>query len=261
MLQRHAFRAKRILALALTLFATCSMASAERRSQRFTPAGWPWDTIPHVADGANWKTTIILTNLENRAANYKLDFFTNDGRKMVFEINGHGIKDSFSGVIPKNGMVTLETAGKSATLNQGWAGLDLVSDNVGIMAIFGTTGIPGRPDFEATITGATLVDFSGTIAFDNTNGYNTSIAILNPTLFADSTVPVSIYDQFGVLVKGETITLRAGNKQAFAIADRWPETRGKRGVIHFDGALTGWTGFGLRFNPNGAFTTIPLMDK
>jgi hypothetical protein len=247
-----------------TVFLVASvLASAPKAPRRNVPAGWPWDTIPQIADGGNWKTTIILVNLNPGAeSRYKILFHGDDGSDKPFPLVGLGSRSTVSGVIQPRGSVTFETTAVSATLNQGWAELDLLgTDEVGIMAVFGTQGIPGRPDYEATVIGETGIQYDGIIAFDNSGGFVTSMAVLNPNAFATSTVPVRIYDQVGTLLREETMSLQAGRKVAFATTDRWPETRGKRGTIHFDGSLTSWAVLGLRFHPGGAFTTVAFMDR
>jgi hypothetical protein len=105
------------------------------------------------------------------------------------------------------------------------------------------------------------VDYEGALPFDNTNGYTTSVAILNPSPYSNSSVPIVIVDENGNELKRETLTLQAGRKSAFALPERWPETARKRGAIHFQGAFaTSWTVFGLRFHPSGAFTTVNLLE-
>ena len=50
---------------------------------------------------------------------------------------------------------------------------------------------------------------------------------------------------------------------AFSLADRYPLTVGEVGSVEFDassdGDLGGLAGIGLRFNPNGSFTSVPLI--
>lgn len=147
-------------------------------------------------------------------------------------------------------------------MNQGWAELDILGtdSDVAVMTVFGTSGIPGRPDFEATVPAAAGVDYEGSLPFDNTAGYMTSVAIVNPSQYSESSVPVRILDENGNELRRETITLAAGRKLAFTTAERWPETAGKRGIVRFEGTLCSWAVLGLRFNPGGAFTTVNLLE-
>jgi hypothetical protein len=246
--------------LIIGLLAAISLSAAGR--QRYIAAGWPYQTIPQIADGGYWTTTITMVNVGTAAQNYKLVFRDDDGRPKEFSIARRGTANTFTGTIPAGGSVMLQTNGGGTQPNQGWADLDILGTDpdVAVMAIFGTKGIPGRPDFEATVTGSSGVDYEGSLPFDNTGGYVTSVAILNPGSYSDSSVPIRILDENGVELRRETITLAAGRKQAYAIPERWPETAGKRGAIRFEGSLCSWSVLGLRFNPSGAFTTVNLLE-
>lgn len=250
----------RALALCFSAIVVADADGAD--SKRKIGAGSLYDTVPHMVDGGSWKTTLILVNMDTATRKYKVMFHGDDGAPKQFSFVGRGSASEFSGEIPRGGTITLETSGAGSTVNQGWAELDGLNTDyeVGIMAIFGTTGIAGRPDFEATIPAWTTIQHEGVLPFDNLNGYVTGVAVLNPSGFSTSTVPVTLYDSNGNVLKTDTITLRAGNKVAFNIPERWPETAGKRGSLHFQGNLTSWSVLGLRFHPGGAFTTINLLE-
>ena len=224
-------------------------------------AGSIWDTVLHIVDGANWKTTLIISNLDTATRKYKLLFHGDDGTTKRFSIVGRGSVDTLSGEIPPRGSVTVETSG-AGLLQSGWAELDGLGTDyeIGLTAIFGTFGIAGRPDFEATVPAADTVQYKGVLPFDNTRGFTTSIAVLNASPFGSSSVPVTITNESGALLATETTTLAQGNKVAFATPDRWPQTAGKRGSIIFSGTLTYWAVLGFRFNSGGAFTTLNLLE-
>ena len=243
------------------LLASAVMVSAADSANKVSASSL-YNTLPHVVDGASWKTTIILANLDDATRKYKLIFHGDDGQPRSFDLSGRGSVNVVSGEIPKGAVITLETAGTSTQLNQGWAELDGLGTDykVGMMAIFGTTGIPGRPDFEATVPGSTSIQYDGVLPFDNSRGFVTSVAVLNPSPFADETVPITIYDESGKVLKSDAITLKAGRKIAFALPDRWAETAGKRGSLHFQGSLASWAVLGFRFNPGAAFTTVNLLE-
>jgi hypothetical protein len=226
-------------------------------------AGLIYDTVPHVVDGANWRTTIILVNMDTAPRRYRLKLHGDDGAARQFEFIGRGRNAEFADEIPRGGTVILQTPGAGSSLNSGWAELDFISGDdlkVGMMAIFGTTGIPGRPDFEATVPAWHTIQYDGVLPFDNTSGYTTSIALLNPSQFGDSTVPITIYDEAGNVLKTDSVSLRAGHKTAFALPERWGETAGRRGSIHFQGNLASLSVLGFRFHPGGAFTTVNLLE-
>lgn len=250
----------RLLCAALLL---CSMAAHAEPGKRVRtlPAGWPWDTIPHIADGDSWTTTLILVNLEDTAAKYKLDLFGDDGKVKAFNIVGRGAVSSVSGQIPVRGSITLTTTGTATSLNQGWAALDLLgTDDVGIMAIFRQQAA-GRPAYEATVPASSGIDTDSIVPFDNTGGFVTALALLNPSSFSTTSIPIEILDEAGNRIATDIVRLNAGNKIAFTTADRWPGTAGRRGTIQLADGLYSVAVLGFRFSPTGAFTTLAVMDR
>lgn len=185
-----------------------------------------------------------------------------DGNLRSFPFVGRGSGNTFNGEIPAGGIAVFETPATAGQLSSGWAELDLLGSDseVGIMAVFGTTGIPGRPDFEATVPGGFSLQYDGILPLDNTRGYVTSMAICNPSRFSTSSVPYTIYDENGAVLKRDSISLASGRKIAFATPERWPETAGRRGTIKFRGQLTSWSVLGFRFHPGGTFTTVNVME-
>ena len=236
--------------------------TAYSQKRRNISASGLYDTVPHIVDGASWKTTVTLVNMDTATRKYKIIFHGDDGALKSFVFVGRGSGNTFTGEIPRGGIVVFETSGLSSQLSSGWAELDGLGTDyeVGMSAIFGTTGIPGRPDFEATVPASSGIEYDGILPFDNTRGYVTSAAILNPSRFSAATVPVTIYDEQGNTLRTDTITLQAGRKIAFESNAKWPETSGKRGTIQFQGSFASWSVLGFRFHPGGAFTTVNVME-
>ena len=244
-----------------SLFLFAAILSAAPPTTRTMPSGWPWDVIPHVVDGGSWSTTLILVNISDKSSQYKLDFRGDDGKPLKLELAGRGSLSTISGVLPVQGAITFQTSGTAEALTQGWASLDPdKTDWVALMAIF-RQRVPGRPDYEATVPASTSVDTNSILPFDNTSGYVTSIAILNPIDLFTSVVPIDIFDETGNRIATETLRIPQGNKIAFATSERWPALAGKKGTIQFLDGLYGLSVLGFRFGPTGAFTTLPVMDR
>jgi hypothetical protein len=248
--------------LGLVPMLLCVSSLAYAQKHRNIRAGEIYGTIPHVVDGATWKTTITIVNLDKATRKYKLMLYGDNGSPKSFAFIGRNSASSYSGEIPRGGIAVFETPGTSSQLNSGWAELDGVGTDsaIGISAVFGTTGIPGRPDFEANVPGEFSLQYDGIFPFDNTRGYVTSIALVNPGSFSSVTMPLTIYDENGTVLKTDSVSLASGNKTAFALPDRWRETAGNRGTIHFQGTIDWWCAIGFRFHPAGAFTTVAVME-
>lgn len=237
----------------------CLSQSAKPRA---ISAGSLYDTLPQIADGESWRTSVILVNLEKYSVSWTVKFFGDDGKPKEFTLVGRGKSSVFAGVLPAEGSITLETPGVGALI-QGWAEVSSSGiDDVAAMVVFGTSGIPGRPDYEASVPAVFSIDDDALIPFDNTNGFVTSLAVLNPGTYSDSVIDIKVLDEAGIVVASEKLTLKAGNKLAFRSIDRWSASNGKRGVIVLKGdGLSYLSSFALRFNPGGAFTTVLPMSR
>jgi hypothetical protein len=248
----------RTIAAILLLAGSASGIDPDRKIS----AGWIYDTLPQIADGGYWKTTIILTNLEDRAVSWTVKFFSDDGAPKEFSLRDRGKSTIFSGVLQKDGSVVLETPGLGA-LNQGWAEVSSSSgDDIGSMVIFGTTGVPSQPDYEASVPGVFSLDDDVVIPYDNTSGFVTSLAVLNSSTYADTILNVRVLDENGSVLKSEILTVKLGHKMAFATTDRWVESRNRRGTIAMKSdTLSHASSVAFRFNPRGPFTTIFPMSK
>jgi hypothetical protein len=221
-------------------------------------------TLPHIVEGANWTTSITLVNTGRTTQQYKLVFFNNDGQPAEFSFVSRGRVRTIVGNLWAGASALFVTEGTGPTLNQGWATLDLAEtgEDISLGAVFGTSGIPGRPTFEATVPASSGFDSQAWLPFNNLDGYTTSIAILNAGSQPVS-IPILVSEFLGATVGAETLTLAPGQKIAFPIMQRWANSGGKFGVIRFQGDdSTPLSILGLRFNSGGSFTTIlPLKSR
>jgi hypothetical protein len=212
--------------------------------------------IAQVADGQNWKTTLSLVNGDSAFGTAKVNFYqgTGDPLGLVFDQIGSGT--SVVSKVPSVGAISYSTSGVSANLAQGWAEL---SGSQGFRgeAIFRQSA-PGRPDFEAASPIMTSVSSDFLLPFDNTQGYVTSVALVNPNQAA--TITMSIRDENGVPISSSTLRLPAGGQTAFVLKDQISGAANRRGVAEFS-CPTGLTGLGLRFSPGGAFTSLPILAR
>jgi hypothetical protein len=222
------------------------------------------NVIPQVVDGAGWKTTFKLVNLENHAVSFRLSFFGDDGFSLSLPIldsaviNG-GNFTSISFTLATAASITIETAGTARGLAQGWALMQRNStDSIGGFAIF-RLRLPGVQDQEAVVP---IVDqFSGhfVLLFDNTSSFVSGVAIANPTNSTVS-IPVNIRDETGQIIDQEFIALGPFAHTAFVAPAQWPSTQGTAGGIEFLTSGFGVGALGLRFN-GSAFTSFPVLTN
>jgi hypothetical protein len=99
------------------------------------------------------------------------------------------------------------------------------------------------------------------LAFDNTNGLATGLALANVSNQAVA-VPVILRDDKGASLGMATINLAAHGHASFILANTYASVAGKRGTVEFDTPASAQiSALGLRVTPTGAVTTIPALVK
>jgi hypothetical protein len=99
------------------------------------------------------------------------------------------------------------------------------------------------------------------VAFDNTSGAATGIAIANASAQALS-LPITLRDQSGALLTTGSIPFSADGHTSFVLSDQFPAAQGLMGTAEFD-APAGATisVIGIRSPPTLTFTTLPPLVK
>ena len=230
--------------------------------------------IPQVVDGGGWQSTLVVTNTSKIAAKAALQFFqTTDAAgdtapwtlPTVENVNLADI------ALAPGATVLVHTPNTSTTLSQGFGEL-VASPGVQAFAIF-TLFVPGRQNQDGTAPAAS----PGTdilVPFDNSPGFTTSIAVAN-TSSAAEVLNVSVAFASGGTFTSTLPSIPAQGHLAFALGTQFPELAGQQGTLELssevplDLAATGqsrpqivsvpaFSVIGLRFNPTGAFTSIPV---
>ena len=97
------------------------------------------------------------------------------------------------------------------------------------------------------------------LAFDNTNGIATGVALANLTT-GTAAIPVVIRDNTGAQLGSTTVQLSGKSHTAFVLSDRFTHVANLSGTIEFDTPAGGQISvLGIRFPPGGRFTTIPVV--
>ena len=100
------------------------------------------------------------------------------------------------------------------------------------------------------------------LAFDNTNGTATGVAI-NSVSSQPVSVPVVVRDDSGNQIATDTLNLAANGHLAFTlVVDKYAATANTRGTIEFDTPPGGEIGaLGIRISVGHTFTTLPALVK
>jgi hypothetical protein len=210
-----------------------------------------------VADGGSWKTIITLVNVDNSVGAYVIKFYADDGSPMTLPTTA-GTTNTIAGTLPANGSIVIETAGTAGVLSQGWA-LVSTTNNITGNAIFRQT-VPGRPDFEASMPIIVYVEDSDyLLPFDHITS-STGVAIANPLSYTAITISVTFRDEQGNQFYADSFTLGPLAHTAFSLAQRYPPSQGRRGVVELSTTGLTMSVLGLRFEA-ASFTSVLPMTR
>ena len=219
-------------------------------------------SMAHVASGGGWGTTFTLVNVDTVQAQATLSFVDDNGHPLslplTFPQTGtNQTATSVTKTLAPGASLVIEAQGPAAqTVVSGSAQLS-TAGKVGGFAIFryAPTGQ------EAVVPLETRAANAYVLAFDNTNGLATGLALANLSAQAVS-VPVVLRDDQGASLGSPSINLPANGHTSFLLAPIYAATAGKRGTIEFDTPAGGKiAALGLRATPSGTLTTVPVLVK
>lgn len=213
--------------------------------------------IPQVVDGGGWQTTIGITNTGTTAATATLLF--------------HQATDAAGDTIPwtlplvetvstenmqlaPGATVFLQTPGTAANLTEGFGTLAGDPSVLGY-SIF-TLKVAGHQNQDATAL-AVAPGSQILIPFYNSPGFSTNIAVVNASSAAE-TLSATLLLSSGQVVTGSPLNVPANGHAAFSLASQFPQSAGQQGTLQLSSASGTFSVIGLRGNPTGAFTSIPV---
>ena len=245
---------------------------------RFTPPNNALTTIPalanvgtrggsiaHLASGGDgWQTTFVLVNTGTTPAPATLSFLADQT----------GLPQALPLTFPQGSIADMTASSVTQTLAPG-ATLIIVSSGAPQLitgsAQLSTTGhVSGFVIFrhngqEAVVPLESRDANSYVIAFDNTGGTATGIALSAVSPAALVNVLVVVRDDAGTLLGGDVIALAPSGHYAFTLgSDRYPATAAIRGTIEFVKPVSAQiAALGIRIpaGPAHTYTTLPALAK
>jgi hypothetical protein len=218
--------------------------------------------MAHVASGGGWQTTFTLVNTGTSSAQVQLSFFDDSGNPislpLTFVQSGAATTAStISQMIAAGATLVILTQGNDAAAPAVGSAQLTTSGNVSGFAIFRYS----RSGQEAVVPLETLSASAYLLAFDNTNGLATGVALANVSSQV-ANVPVVLRDDSGVSLGTAMINLAASGHTSFVLSDRYGAVTGKRGTVEFDTPAGAQISvLGLRAARSGAVTTIPVLAR
>ncbi len=221
--------------------------------------------LAHIAHGGPWRTLITLTNPSvAETGRAVLAFYTSAGAPLVLTLTD-GRKtvttSRFEIILPPRNVMFLEPVMAPGTVSTGFAELEVESGKMTGYAVFRAV-LPDRPNLEAVVPLEWGVSETALIAYDNTRGFVTSVAIANRWEFLPCELAADVYDEDGNLLNSYRRVLPGMSQTAFETFQVWPATAGRRGVVRLykTGSVGSFAALALLFNPTGSLTTAPVPD-
>jgi hypothetical protein len=217
-------------------------------------------SFAQVASGGGWKTTMALINPSATEVAARIDFYANDGRPLTLPLSSSqsssNTTDSFASfVVAPNASVIIETDAVTSSIAVGWADVRATAPLSGY-SIFRMRS-PGSTDSEGTVPLDGAISSGSVLPYDNSKGFRTGVALANQGASA-ANIGVLLLDQNGTQIAASEVTLDAFGHTAFFLDDRFLQSANRLGFIQFQNADAVAT-IGLRFNPSGSFTSVPII--
>lgn len=210
--------------------------------------------IAQLVDGADWKTIITLVNSDSTSGTYTIYFCNDNGEPVNIETTA-GTATQLNGQLPPYGSRVIETLGKKTALTQGWALVD-TSNKITGNAIF-RQSVPGRPQYEASLPIMSVLEGNQyLLPFDNISA-STGIAIVNPAM-SEITVFVGFRTETGAQTSLTSFTVPSRAHMAFVLADKFPVSANKRGVVELSTSSIAMSVLGLRFGAESFTAILPI---
>lgn len=223
--------------------------------------------LPQIVTGGNWETVVVILNMSTVSTNFNLNFYDENGAPLpltfiTFPDNQTVTSAAATGLLVPGGSFNFSLT-KAGPLRVGWAVLtyDDTRGRLGGNAVlrqYNANNVPGAI-FEAVVPFSNMNDYNFYMPFDNLQGFSTAMALVN-TGSLTGHVSLTFLDNQGRPMFQDTITLRAGNHTAFSVPAQYPAVAGSFGTIYVQSDTTFLAGLGLRFNPVGPFTSVPILN-
>jgi len=219
-------------------------------------------SLTHATFNGGFNTLFTLVNNGSADAQATLNFFDDNGAALPMQL----VLPQTS--TPLTAATVTRTLAPGASLLVQAQGQDALPSVVGSAQLSTTGNVSGFAIFnwttfgqEASVPLETRNPSAFVLAFDNTNGVVTGVAVANVSGQA-ATIPVTIRDDAGAVMGNANIQLAGNGHASFLLGDKYSVVNGKRGTVEFGTPGGGRISvIGLRAKTNGSLTTIPVLTK
>ncbi len=222
--------------------------------------------LSQVASGGGWKTSLYLVNTSTASVPVVVKFWGNNGAQLplpltVTQLGGTQVStaSSVSATVATNATLLIESSSQATTETTGWAEV-IATGNITGYGVFHYTSLSGDQS-EGTLPLEATFQPTFILPYDAFGGFSSGVALTN-LVSSQTVVTATAYNENGGQLATKTFTLPTNGHTSFLLADQFPGTISHRGIIEFRAPATAnITGLGLRVNPEGGFTSIPLLHR
>lgn len=232
------------------------------------PADLPSTVFSQLATGNGWNTYYFLLNTTGTAQTASLAFWESSGAPfalpLVFSPESGKPPALAAGTevtVPPYGFVVVSSdLPQTAPLRVGWARMRAPE---GIIATATYSHyLPGRAMAEGAVPMESRTPGRFVMSYDNAGDYATGVAVVNDSDTRAATIEVTFRDAGGNALFSSSIFLPVRGHVAFNVSEQYPALRGIRGSMEMREVGGGKIAvLGLRFNPTGQFTSIPVGTR
>jgi hypothetical protein len=218
-------------------------------------------SLAQVVSAGNWKMTFDFLNLGTTTAQLQANFYTDSYPLLPLPFTFPQLSPPANPLmaltlersLPPGAQFIAETTGPAnKTTEIGWAQL-VGNGKLSGFGIFSDSATKG----EAVVPLETRNASTYVLAFDNTGGVVTGVALANPSSSVSVYAPMIIRDDAGNQIGATSAGLSPMSHYSFSFGS---ETFGKRGTVEFDlSPGMQLSVLGLRFTSTSLFTTIPVF--
>jgi hypothetical protein len=225
-------------------------------------------SFTRILSGNGWQTTIVLMDLGSTPLSFQQSFFGNNGTATPFTVQvDRSTADlttaALQGTVTANGSVSYTLPSTGSSLQEGWSLLTFtgVPNQLSGYAILRHAATSGSFNFEVTLPLNSMQDFSARLPFDNTNGFQTQLTVVNPASNMAAQVRLTYFDAHGQTILLDSLTLNPGEQMTVVVPNTYPDLAGQSGTIAVLTNINTLSVAGLRLNPlTGAVTSAPVMN-
>ena len=258
----------RRISILITLALVALPAIAEEKSVRKISVFLD-SAIPHFAvGGPQWQTTFIFHNPSEELEKFYLSFFGDNGLPLAVPVLGGMHSSVLITLLPhatyklvSDYRPELSSLSGGALITDPYTCSDCRFYYSTVHTIFAMNDLQqGKFLCEATVPQESAYENNVVLVYDQ-KGYVMGVALMNPSASEIKKVTATVYNEGNQLLRTEQFYMDPLTHQAFGLSDRYPETAGKLGYVKFSTeGMGGIAGIGLRFSPNGTFTSMHFIS-